>query len=107
MDLLVPRARVFKIVGMRFDMLATTSPIIPVIVGVLARIRSCSDLVILTLLRERLMDGYEMLLTLNKRGMGEFRFGQGTLYPGHSPWLLPESSTQSCNEPATARSRMP
>ena len=44
-------------------------------------VRSCTDLVILALLRERPMYGYEILVTLTDRGSGEFEFKQGTLYP--------------------------
>ena len=43
--------------------------------------RSCTDLVLLTLLLRRPMYGYEILTTLQDRGNGEFRFKQGTLYP--------------------------
>lgn len=44
-------------------------------------IRSSTDLVILALLRDRPMYGYEILVTLADRGNGEFQFKQGTLYP--------------------------
>ena len=44
-------------------------------------VRSSTDLVILTLLRDRPMYGYEILVTLADRGNGEFQFKQGTLYP--------------------------
>lgn len=44
-------------------------------------VRSCTDLVILSLLRERAMYGYQILVTLVDRGSGEFEFKQGTLYP--------------------------
>ncbi len=44
-------------------------------------VRSCTDLVILALLLERPMYGYEILVTLTDRGSGEFEFKQGTLYP--------------------------
>ena len=44
-------------------------------------VRSCTDLVILALLRKRPMYGYEMLMTLADRGNGEFQLKQGTLYP--------------------------
>ena len=44
-------------------------------------VRSSTDLVVLTLLMERPMYGYEILVTLADRGNGEFRFKQGTLYP--------------------------
>ena len=44
-------------------------------------VRSCTDLVILALLREQPMYGYEILVTLTDRGSGEFEFKQGTLYP--------------------------
>ena len=44
-------------------------------------VRSSTDLVILTLLRDRPMYGYEILVSLADRGNGEFRFKQGTLYP--------------------------
>ena len=44
-------------------------------------VRSSTDLVILTLLRERPMYGYEILVSLVDRGNGEFQFKQGTLYP--------------------------
>ena len=44
-------------------------------------IRSSTDLVILALLRDRPMYGYEILVTLAERGSGEFQLKQGTLYP--------------------------
>lgn len=44
-------------------------------------VRSCTDLVILALLGQRPMYGYEILVTLTDRGSGEFEFKQGTLYP--------------------------
>jgi DNA-binding PadR family transcriptional regulator len=44
-------------------------------------IRSSTDLVILALLRDRPMYGYEILVSLADRGNGEFEFKQGTLYP--------------------------
>ena len=44
-------------------------------------VRSSADLVILALLRDRPMYGYEILVTLADRGNGEFQFKQGTLYP--------------------------
>ena len=44
-------------------------------------VRSSTDLVILALLRDRPMYGYEILMTLANRGNGEFQFKQGTLYP--------------------------
>jgi len=44
-------------------------------------VRSSTDLVILTLLRDRPMYGYEILVSLADRGNGEFQFRQGTLYP--------------------------
>ena len=44
-------------------------------------VRSSTDLVILSLLRERPMYGYEILVSLSERGSGEFQFKQGTLYP--------------------------
>ena len=44
-------------------------------------VRSSTDLVILTLLRDRAMYGYEILVSLTDRGNGQFRFKQGTLYP--------------------------
>lgn len=43
--------------------------------------RSCTDLVLLTLLQQQPMYGYEILTKLQDRGNGEFRFKQGTLYP--------------------------
>ena len=43
--------------------------------------RSCTDLVLLSLLLKRPMYGYQILTTLQDRGNGEFRFKQGTLYP--------------------------
>mgnify|MGYP002056895072 CR=1 FL=1 len=43
--------------------------------------RSCTDLVLLTLLQQQPMYGYQILTTLQDRGNGEFRFKQGTLYP--------------------------
>jgi DNA-binding PadR family transcriptional regulator len=44
-------------------------------------VRSSTDLVILSLLRDRPMYGYQILVTLADRGNGEFQFKQGTLYP--------------------------
>lgn len=44
-------------------------------------IRSSTDLVILTLLGDRPMYGYEILVSLTDRGNGRFQFKQGTLYP--------------------------
>lgn len=44
-------------------------------------VRSSSDLVILTLLRDRPMYSYEILVTLESRGNGDLHFKQGTLYP--------------------------
>lgn len=44
-------------------------------------VRSSTDLLILALLRDRPMYGYEILVTLSDRGNGEFQFKQGTLYP--------------------------
>ena len=44
-------------------------------------LRSSTDLVVLTLLGERPMYGYEILVTLSERGNGDFQFKQGTLYP--------------------------
>ena len=44
-------------------------------------IRSSTDLVILALLRDQPMYGYEILVTLTDRGNGEFQLKQGTLYP--------------------------
>jgi PadR family transcriptional regulator PadR len=44
-------------------------------------VRSSTDLVLLALLRERPMYGYEILTTLADRGNGEFQLKQGTLYP--------------------------
>ena len=44
-------------------------------------VRSSTDLVILSLLRDQPMYGYEILVTLSGRGNGEFAFKQGTLYP--------------------------
>ena len=44
-------------------------------------VRSSTDLVILALLRDRPMYGYEILVSLADRGNGEFQFKQGTLYP--------------------------
>ena len=43
--------------------------------------RSSADLVVLTLLREKPMYGYEILVSLSDRGNGQFQFKQGTLYP--------------------------
>ncbi len=43
--------------------------------------RSGADLVILTLLREEPMYGYQVLVSLAERGNGQFQFKQGTLYP--------------------------
>ncbi|MEZ6014405.1 MAG: helix-turn-helix transcriptional regulator [Planctomycetota bacterium] len=44
-------------------------------------VRSSTDLVLLALLTHRAMYGYEILVTLEERGNGGFRFKQGTLYP--------------------------
>lgn len=44
-------------------------------------VRSSTDLVVLALLRDRPMYGYEILMTLTDRGTGELQFKQGTLYP--------------------------
>ena len=44
-------------------------------------VRSSTDLVILALLHDRPMYGYEILVSLSDRGNGEFKFKQGTLYP--------------------------
>ena len=44
-------------------------------------VRSSTDLVILSLLREKPMYGYEILVSLTDRGNGDFEFKQGTLYP--------------------------
>ena len=44
-------------------------------------VRSSTDLVILALLGDRPMYGYEILVSLTDRGNGQFRFKQGTLYP--------------------------
>ena len=43
--------------------------------------RGGADLVILTLLREQPMYGYQVLVSLSERGNGQFLFKQGTLYP--------------------------
>lgn len=43
--------------------------------------RSCADLVILTLLKSRPMHGYDILVSMGDFGDGQFRFKQGTLYP--------------------------
>ena len=43
--------------------------------------RSSAELVILTLLREQPMYGYQILVSLGQRGNGQFQFKQGTLYP--------------------------
>ena len=44
-------------------------------------VRSSTDLVLLTLLTQRPMYGYEILTTLQDHGNGQFRFKHGTLYP--------------------------
>ena len=44
-------------------------------------VRSCADLVILTLLMEKPMHGYDILISMSDVGDGQFRFKQGTLYP--------------------------
>ncbi len=44
-------------------------------------IRSCADMVILTVLRNRPMHGYDVLVSMGEFGDGQFRFKQGTLYP--------------------------
>ncbi|PQO35423.1 PadR family transcriptional regulator [Blastopirellula marina] len=43
--------------------------------------RSCADLVILTLLQNRPMHGYDIFVSMENIGDGQFRFKQGTLYP--------------------------
>jgi PadR family transcriptional regulator PadR len=43
--------------------------------------RSSADLVILTLLADSPMYGYQILVTVEERGNGEFRLKHGTLYP--------------------------
>jgi len=44
-------------------------------------VRSCADVVVLTLLRRRPMHGYDILVSMGDLGDGRFRFKQGTLYP--------------------------
>ena len=44
-------------------------------------VRSCADLVILTLLRQKPMHGYDILTSMSGLGDGRFRFKHGTLYP--------------------------
>ncbi len=44
-------------------------------------VRCITDLMILALLGDRPMYGYEILVTLVDRGNGGFQFKQGTLYP--------------------------
>lgn len=44
-------------------------------------IRSCADMVILTVLRNRPMHGYDVLVSMGEFGDGQFQFKQGTLYP--------------------------
>ena len=44
-------------------------------------VRSCADLVILTLLRRKPMHGYDILTSMSGLGDGRFRFKHGTLYP--------------------------
>ena len=44
-------------------------------------VRSCADLVILTLLSRQPMHGYDILTSMGDFGDGKFRFKQGTLYP--------------------------
>lgn len=43
--------------------------------------RSCADLVILTLLKKNSMHGYDIFVSMGDIGDGQFRFKQGTLYP--------------------------
>lgn len=52
-----------------------TSPFRPELV------RSCTDVVLLALLDDRPMYGYEVLVSLEERGNGELSLKQGTLYP--------------------------
>lgn len=64
-------------------------------------IRSCADMVILTVLRKRPMHGYDILMSMGEFGDGQFRFKQGTLYPllyrlereawVKSKWHVPET----------------
>ena len=61
-------------------------------------IRSSTGLLILTLLRDRPMYGYEILMTLENRGNGDLKFKQGTLYPllyrlKREGWLKPKWET--------------
>lgn len=44
-------------------------------------VRSCADMVILTLLGEKPMHGYDILVSMGNLGDGQFRLKQGTLYP--------------------------
>ncbi|MCO6044049.1 helix-turn-helix transcriptional regulator [Aeoliella sp. ICT_H6.2] len=44
-------------------------------------VRSCADMVILTLLGEKPMHGYDILVSMGDLGDGQFRIKQGTLYP--------------------------
>ena len=43
--------------------------------------RSCTDLVILTVLSRQPMHGYDILVSMANLGDGQFRVKQGTLYP--------------------------
>lgn len=43
--------------------------------------RSCADLVILTLLAKQPMHGYDIFVSMENIGDGQLRFKQGTLYP--------------------------
>lgn len=44
-------------------------------------VRSCADLVILTLLLRKPMHGYDILTSMSGLGDGRLRFKHGTLYP--------------------------
>lgn len=44
-------------------------------------VRSCADMVILTLLGDKPMHGYDILVSMGDLGDGQFRIKQGTLYP--------------------------
>ena len=44
-------------------------------------VRSSADLVLLALLAEEPMHGYQLLTSLGEKGSGDFRLAQGTLYP--------------------------
>ncbi|QEG41965.1 PadR family transcriptional regulator [Roseimaritima ulvae] len=78
-------------------------------------IRSCADMVILTVLRSRPMHGYDVLQSMGEFGDGQFRFKQGTLYPLlyrleregwiKSKWQVPETGKKRKVYSITAEGR--